>query len=166
MHYLIDGHNLIGRSVDIRLENPDDEVELVLRLRSWAAGGRKRRVLVVFDRGLPGGKDRNLSTGNVQVIFASRGQTADSILIKRIQGVQNPQEYTLVSSDRRIIQAAEARRMRTWKAEEFIQKMAQSNEKGAGSNTERTDLANALDHQLSDEELEMWLNLFDSGEDS
>ena len=54
MPILIDGHNLIGRLPDLRLDDPDDEAKLVLRLRAYAARTRKR-ITVVFDQGLPGG---------------------------------------------------------------------------------------------------------------
>ncbi|MFL7839893.1 MAG: NYN domain-containing protein [Candidatus Promineifilaceae bacterium] len=164
MHYLIDGHNLIGRMPDIGLEDPDDEVELVLRLRSWAARSRGRRVTVIFDRGLPGGKDRGLSTGKVQVVFASGGQTADALLIKRIQKIKNPREATVVTSDNQILHAAAERRMPALRAEEFAQQLnpsAVSAENESLVNDENAKKP-ADDRELSDSELEMWLNLFGS----
>lgn len=163
MQYLIDGHNLIGKMPDIELDDPDDEVALVLRLRSWSARSRKRRVIVIFDRGLPGGVDKGLSTGKVQVVFASGGQTADSILIGRIMSARNPREYTLVSSDNRILREANARRMPMLKAEEFAPKLAIPKEVGE-SDSEVHDSSSAADRQLSDGEVEMWLDLF-SAED-
>ena len=126
MHYLIDGHNLIARIPDIDLADPDDEVRLVLRLRGWTAAGRKRRVTVVFDQGLPGGEERLLSTGPVKVIFAPAGKTADSVLISRIRRVRNPREYTLISSDRRILDAAGGRGMPSTRSEEFAPQLAPS----------------------------------------
>ena len=164
MHYLIDGHNLIGQMPDIHLDDPDDEVKLVLRLRRWAARGRKRRLIVVFDRGLPGGRDKGLSTGNVKVIFASSSQQADTVLMGRIEQVRNPGDYTLVSSDRRIRQVAEARRMPIWSSQEFAARMmvdlAESSS-GAG----QTAVTPVDDPQLSADELAMWLDLFE-GQDA
>lgn len=163
MHYLIDGHNLIGQVADISLEDPDDEVALVLRLRRWAAKGRKRQIVVIFDRGLPGGKDRGLSTGNVKVVFASGAQSADALLIGRIQRVKNPGDYTLVSSDQRIRQAAQARRMPLWRAEEFAARMAEELAKGVeGGETAVTQLQ---DPPISTAEVDMWLAIFDVAED-
>jgi hypothetical protein len=164
MHYLIDGHNLIGRLSDIGLEDPDDEVELILRLRSWAARSRGRRVTVIFDRGLPGGKDRGLSTSKVQVVFASSGQSADSLLVKRIRKLRNPREATLVTSDNQILREANARRMPVLKAEEFAtqlnppQRLANNESEKEGC--EPRDLPD--DPQLSESELDMWLKLFGS----
>jgi predicted RNA-binding protein with PIN domain len=161
VHYLIDGHNLIGKVADIHLEDPDDEVALVLRLRRWAAKGRKRQVVVIFDRGLPGGKDKGLSTGNVKVIFASSGQSADALLIGRIQRVKNPGEYTLVSSDQRIRQAAQARRMPQWRAEEFAARMAEE----LAAVAAETAVIQPEDPSLSTTEVDMWLKIFGVEED-
>lgn len=126
MHYLIDGHNLIASLPDIDLVDPNDEVKLVLRLRSWAAAGPKRRVTVIFDAGLPGGPSKDLSSGPVQVIFAPAGKTADSLLITRITKLKNPAEYTLVSSDQKIIHAAQARKLRHERSEKFARRLAPS----------------------------------------
>ena len=161
MHYLIDGHNLIGRMPDIGLDDPHDEIELVLRLRSWSARSRKRRVTVIFDRGLPGGLGRGLSSGKVQVVFASTAQSADSLLIRRINSVKNPREYTLVTSDNHILRAAEACRMPVLRAGEFVLMLAQSNAKNTAESSESGDSSAAEDRQLSDAEVEMWLDLFD-----
>ena len=81
MHYLIDGHNLIATMPGIDLSDPDDEAQLVLRLRTWTAASRKRRVTVYFDGGLPGGPAHDLSGARLKVIFASTGRSADETTI-------------------------------------------------------------------------------------
>jgi len=124
MHYLIDGHNLIASLPDIDLADPNDEVKLVLRLRSWTAAAPKRRVTVIFDAGLLGGRARDLSSGPVKVIFAPAGKTADSLLIARINNLKNPAEHTLVSSDQQIIRAAQARGLRCDRSEKFAHRLA------------------------------------------
>jgi hypothetical protein len=111
MHYLIDGHNLIGQMATISLADPDDEARLVALLRRWTAAGPRRRVTVIFDGGLPGGRERTLSSTPVEVIFAPAGRPADDLLLARIRRIGNPAEHTLVSSDGSLVQAAAARRM-------------------------------------------------------
>ena len=158
MQYLIDGHNLIGQMTDINLDDPDDEVKLILRLRSWSARGRKRKVTVIFDRGLPGGEDKGLSSGQVKVIFSPSGRSADSLLISRIHNIKNPAEYTLVSSDQRIIRTAEARRMQVLRSETFAVRMSQEREQSeGGAAAESVD-----DPQMSVDDVEMWLTMFTS----
>lgn len=156
MQYLIDGHNVIGKMPDINLDDPEDEVKLIRRLRSWAAAGHKRRVTVYFDQGLPGGLEKGLSTGPVKVVFAPAGRTADSLLINQINRVKNPSEYTLVSSDLRIIGLAAKRRMHVLRSEKFVERMVQEREKRESSAAPGIAENPPLDH----DEVEMWLQLF------
>jgi predicted RNA-binding protein with PIN domain len=161
MHYLIDGHNLIAKMPDIALDDPNDEVMLVLRLRSWAAGSRKRQITVIFDRGLPGGRSKFLSRGQVDVIFAPEGQTADTLLISRIRQAANPGEYTLISSDRQVLAVARDRRMQHIPANVFAERLGQAGRKEqAVPDGLSPDQADDLD--LSPEEIAEWLALFES----
>lgn len=156
MHYLIDGHNLIAKMPDISLEDPDDEVQLVLRLRSWASQRKKRKVTVIFDGGMPGGKDVKLSTPSVRVIFAQEGRTADALLIARIFKAKNPGEFTAVSSDNQIITAANQKRMTILKSEKFVMKLGQES-------IEKRIMETAVvddDPLVSQAEVDEWLDLF------
>jgi predicted RNA-binding protein with PIN domain len=164
MPLLIDGHNLIGRLPDLHLDDPEDEAKLVSRLRAYCARTRKRgrtgkragaprRAVVVFDHGLPGGRSWELSGGGVEVIFASAGRTADSILRERIRQARDPRGLTVVTSDREVIAAAQARGVRVMRSEEFAVHLSTPQTKAA----ER-------DVHLSIEEVEEWLDIF-GGED-
>jgi predicted RNA-binding protein with PIN domain len=162
MHYLIDGHNLIARLDDLSLDDPDDEAKLVLRLRSWTATSKKRRVTAVFDGGLPGGKSTRLSTSRVTVVFATSGQTADDLLIRRINQIKNPTEYTLVSSDYEVLAAARRRRMPVILSEEFATQLPAERPRQATSQVAaETRIANERESpQLSEDEVNEWLELF------
>ncbi|MFQ5399371.1 MAG: NYN domain-containing protein [Anaerolineae bacterium] len=161
MHYLIDGHNLIGKLPDISLDDPNDEVKLVFRLKSWAAGGRKRRVTVIFDGGLLGGVAWNLSSGPVKVLFAAQGQTADAWLIRRIRAAQNPAELTLISSDREVIAAANARRVPVLRSEEFAGRLAsEPSRPQAQEDTEKALPETKADPRLTQSEVDEWMTMF------
>jgi hypothetical protein len=157
MHYLIDGHNLIARMPDIDLSDPDDEAQLMMRLRQWVAGNRRRRVTLYFDGGLPGGRAPHFSGGKVEVIFASYGEPADDLLIRKIRRVQNPPEYTLVTSDAEIVGAATRRHMPVIDADTFA---AQLEHDVAARQTPppTPDVDEAP--LLSEEDVQMWLDLF------
>ena len=60
MPFLIDGHNVIAALPDIDLEDPHDEAKLVLKLRAWT-GQARRKAIVIFDGGIPGGYSTTLS---------------------------------------------------------------------------------------------------------
>ncbi len=156
MHYLIDGHNLIAKLPDIDLSDPDDEVQLILKLRQWAAVSLKRTVTVYFDGGLPGGHNVNLSNSQVKVVFVSQGKTADSLLITRINRVPNPPEYTLVTSDQEIIAAANKRNMKHIRSEKFALRLVSDRAERTLPGPTITD----PDPILSDAEVEQWLDLF------
>lgn len=155
MHFLVDGHNLIAKMPDISLSDPDDEAQLILRLRSWVAASAKRRVTVYFDGGLPGGREPHLSGARLEVVFAAGGRPADDMLIRHIQRVRNPAEYTLVSSDREIIAAAEKRRMPFLLAQDFAPELA------ADAPAAEPPPPTAADKpMLSDAEVAAWMKLF------
>lgn len=149
MPLLIDGHNLIGRLPDLHLDDPDDEAKLVARLRTYCARTGKR-VTVVFDRGLPGGRSRELSSGRVEVVFAATGHTADGILRERIRRVRDPRGLTVVTSDREIIAAARASGARVVRSEEFAARLGAP----PRADDERKD------RHLSAEEIREWLRVF------
>jgi len=161
MHYLIDGHNLIGKLPDISLDDPNDEVKLVLRLKSWAAGGRKRRVTVIFDGGLPGGVARNLSGGPVKVLFAAQEQTADAWLIRRIRAAKNPAELTLISSDREVIAAANSRRVPVLRSEEFAGRLLpEPSRPSVEEDTGKALPETKADPRLTQSEIDEWMTMF------
>lgn len=155
MQYLIDGHNLIGKMPDISIQDPDDEVQLILRLRSWTAASKKRQVTVYFDGGIPGGKNVKLSTPQVRVVFASAGRTADALLINRIQKARNPAEFVLVSNDQEIIKAAQARKLEHVRSEKFAMRLGKQWQDTIPGPTLTDD-----DPQVSDLEIQEWLATF------
>jgi len=155
MPFLIDGHNLIGRGQlpDLRLDDPEDEAKLVARLRAYCARTGKR-VTVVFDRGLPGGRSE-LSGGGVKVVFASAGHTADGILRERIRRARDPRGLTVVTSDREVIAAAQAREARVMRSEEFAAQLSASRPVEVGGKKKE---------HLSAEEVKEWLQIFGEGD--
>jgi len=162
MHYLIDGHNLIAQLPDIRLSDPDDEDQLVRRLRRWMAAGRKRRITLFFDGGLPGGRSPHYSGGSLDVIFASVGREADNLLIRRIGKARNPPEFTLVSSDGAIVAAAKARGMPVVDSKTFASRLVlEATERGATPPA----ISAKEEPTLDAEDLAKWLDIFEAGKD-
>lgn len=157
MHYLIDGHNLIARVADISLDDPHDEAKLVLLLRKWTARDRKRRITIIFDRGVPGGEDRLLSRGKLKVVFASTGRTADDLLIFRIRNLSDPAGYTVVSSDGEVVAAALKRKISVISSQDFalsLDRLALGFESGEPRD----------DPELSEAEISEWLKLFEDSD--
>jgi predicted RNA-binding protein with PIN domain len=163
MHYIIDGHNLIGKMPDLSLKDPNDEVKLTLRLKSWVAESKKRQVTLFFDGGTMGSYTNRLSGRRLKVIFAPSGRTADSLIISHMRQLKNPRAYTLITSDREIIRAAQSLRIRSLLSEEFIQRMgfvfkeAPDKEKPVKKEAPPEKPENPA---LSEAEMQEWLDLF------
>jgi predicted RNA-binding protein with PIN domain len=153
MPLLIDGHNLIARLPDLHLDDPDDEAKLVERLRRHQARTGKR-LIVVFDRGLPGGVEPDLSTGNVQVVFAATGRSADALIIERVRRSRDARGLTIVTSDQRIITTVEPLGARVMRSEIFAAKLA--DELGTSPAPDEID-----DAVLSQSEVDEWLAVFE-----
>lgn len=149
---LIDGHNLIAQMPGLSLADPDDEQKLVVMLRKYAAR-RGARIIVVFDSGLPGGLSHELSGGGVTSIFAGSHTIADRILIERIRELQKPRDWTVVSSDREVQQAAERRKIKVRSSPEFASIMLAPPKEAA---SERP----VIEPKLGQDEINEWLKIF------
>jgi hypothetical protein len=159
MHYLIDGHNLIGKLPGLSLDDPDDEAKLTQLLKRWCAADLRRKVTVIFDAGLPGGEARHLSGGGVKVVFAPNNRTADAVMIQRIEGIKHPPDYTIISSDQAILAAARRRRFPVQRSEDFATAMlADRTFRENKTVVEPSDRPEAP--ALNADELAEWLQLF------
>lgn len=152
MPYLIDGHNLIHYLDDIQMEDPHDEAKLVIKLRGFCAR-RGKKVVVVFDHGLPGGYSQ-LSTPSVMVVFASAAHTnADNIIRERINNIRDIKGWTVISSDNEVLESARIVGMRGMKCLDFSEILTRPIEekphKGENPNV-----------MVSPEEVEEWLTVF------
>lgn len=149
MPFLIDGHNLVGRTPGLSLTDPHDEAELVRRIQRYCRRHR-RRATVVFDSGVVGGPSRALSTPEVEVVFAPAGRRADDVIRERLRKARDPAGWTVVSSDREIQQAARQVGARVVSSEEFVADMQAPSPAAPEERTPR----------LSEEEIQEWLDLF------
>ena len=126
MPFLIDGHNVIAALPDIDLTDPDDEAKLVMKLRAWS-GRERRKAIVIFDGGIPGGPSRVLSSPEVRVIFAARHHsTADRIIKERLSALPDAPNWTVVSSDREVLDNARMTGAKTLSAQEFAERLNQT----------------------------------------
>jgi uncharacterized protein len=152
MPLLIDGHNLIGQIPGLSLADPDDEGDLVMLLRRYTTARRGRKVVVVFDHGVYG-HPQTLDGYGVSCHFARSPQDADAQLIKRIRALKKPRDWTLVTSDRQVVCAAEDCGVRVISSHAFARHLAAPAQPAAVQEEQR-------DVRLSEAEIEEWLRLF------
>ncbi len=158
MHWLIDGHNLIGHMPNLQLSDPNDEEKLMQYLRRYRAR-TGHQLTVVFDAGQSYQPADKKKQGGVTVQFAPHGQTADRLIEQQVRRVKNPQAMIVVTSDRSVQQAARQMGVRVVTAQEFSQQLLNLS---TGSAAPADEDAQA-DLQLSADEVEEWLSIFEQG---
>lgn len=150
MPYLIDGHNLIPK-VGLRLDSPDDEMELVAILQEFAR--LKRQQVEVYFDGAPIGHEGPRRLGTVRAHFVKQGQTADNAIRARLNNIsKDARNWIVVSSDREVQSAARGVRAQVMSSEEFV--------KIVGAAVSSAPKANTVDKKLSPEEVDEWLKIF------
>lgn len=121
MPYLIDGHNLIGHTTGLRLDDPDDEQKLIEKLRAYLNRENKTGT-VIFDKGLPGGAGK-WSNNILEVRFAPHPKTADDLIRERVMKEKNPRGLIVVTADRDVQIAARRAGAAVKHAAEFAREM-------------------------------------------
>jgi predicted RNA-binding protein with PIN domain len=149
MTILIDGHNLIGRMPDLRLDDPDDEAKLLIRLRSYRAHTGKR-LTVYFDPGAGYQLSARQSKGGIRVRQAGTGKHADDLMIRDIRRHRNPRELTIVTSDRAIQDVARQQGAHVIDSETFAAQLSRPSESDEARDS----------RSLSEDEIEEWLDIF------
>jgi hypothetical protein len=150
MPYLIDGHNLIPK-VGLRLDSPDDEMELVAILQEFAR--LKRQQVEVYFDGAPIGYDGARNIGTVRAHFVRLGQTADNAIRARLNRMaKDAKNWIVVSSDREVQNSARVVRAQYISAEEFVKLLRETRNAVPKSST--------VDKKLSSAEVDEWLKLF------
>jgi predicted RNA-binding protein with PIN domain len=153
MPYLVDGHNLIPK-LGLRLDSPDDEMELVAILQEFSRLNR-REVEVYFD-GAPAGQARSRKLGAVSAHFIRLGQSADSAMRARLKNMgRSARNWTVVSSDHEVLSAARAAQADSLTSDEFARLLRQARASAPKANEDKI---------LSKREVDDWLQLFGKDE--
>jgi predicted RNA-binding protein with PIN domain len=148
--FLIDGHNLIPK-LGLRLDSFDDEDALVSRLQEFSRL-RRTQVEVYFD-GAPPGQPVRRKIGTVTAHFVRQGSSADAAIEQRLLKMgRSARNWTVVSSDRRVQNAARAVHAQVTSSEEFAIQMRDA---------QRVRRVKAKrDATVSPDEVDEWLSLF------
>lgn len=156
MPFIIDGHNLIAQVPGLDLSDPDDEMQLIEILQQYGRLHRKGKIECYFDNA-PFREGQYLQRfGQVQVYFVRQGSTADAAIEKRLAQLgKEARNWQVVSSDRRVQQAARAAGAKAVSSESFVQELRKVIST-KGSRTKDADDAGKLD----EDEIRFWLDRF------
>lgn len=155
MHYLIDGHNLIGRVPGLRLDDPDDEAKLIEQLHVYAQRIRKK-MTVIFDPALYQALPTSSPFADVKAVWAKRGSSADDVIVQRVQKARRPREIVVVTGDQALAGRVRAAGAQVLAPEAFLARMNPPHE----SEEAIPDAGEMPDLHLSADEVEMWMELF------
>ncbi len=160
MLLLIDGHNLIGQMPDLRLDDPNDEEELLSRLRAYHAS-TGFELAVYFDPGLSYRPPVRRSEAGITVYCAPQGHQADELILHEIQHRQDPRQLTVVTSDRVVQQAARARGCRVIDSRAFAAELAHPVRRRRPRTRVRPQVLDVP--PLPEKEIDEWLRIFEQG---
>lgn len=157
MPILIDGHNLIGHLPTISLADEDDEAQLVLLLRKYAARKRVRRVVVVFDHGTYA-HPSHLNGYGVECHFTHSPQDADRELMRRIRAIKQVGSWQVVTSDRAVAGEARARKIIVIPSPQFAAQLLR--QPPLRRRREEVWVESHKEHIPTPQEVEEWLQIF------
>jgi predicted RNA-binding protein with PIN domain len=156
MPYIIDGHNLIPK-VGLRLASVDDELELIEMLQEHSR--RSRMAIEVFFDGAPAGQAGSRKFGRVTARFVSHASTADAAIRQRLHQLGGEaRNWTVVSSDREVLHAAQAAHARSQTAEEFAARVRA--DEARREKTEPEPPRGGGEGGMSEDEVQHWMEVF------
>ena len=138
---MIDGHNLIGAMPGHRLEDPDDEANLIARLQKFCAASGKAAT-VYFDRRSPSRADPP-RIGRLTVHFIAESSSADQAIrahLRRLRG--DARNWTVVSSDGEVAAAARRAGAKALTSASFLRRLEGPTPQGRGSEKPDSPLSN------------------------
>jgi len=123
--YVIDGHNVIGsgRIPNLSLDDEDKETRLVQWLRARQPRLRKP-MMVVFDKGVPGGTSLALSGGGVTVRFAPPHSNADNVILTIVRNASAAKDIIVVTNDGALRSRVEGLGAQSMRVNVFLQRLA------------------------------------------
>jgi predicted RNA-binding protein with PIN domain len=157
MVVIVDGHNLL-HSIQKTSERsvPISDVQLCHIIgRYLKLIGEKGEV--VFDGAGPRDKSRFDNISNLEVFFAGLRSDADTVIEDKIKANTAPKRLTIVSSDRRLRDAARRRKAIVVKSQVFWDNLCRQLARKKKTTPEPA----GKRHGLSDGETEQWLKFFD-----
>ena len=152
---IIDGHNLLHsiREVDEGSESISDVQLCRIVGRYLKLIGEKGEI--IFDGTGPRDKSEFDNISNLEVLFAGQGTDADTVIEDKIRANTAPKRLTIVSSDRRLRKAAQARKATVVKSQVFWNNLQRQLSRKKGIREPA-----AKRQGLTESETKQWLEFF------
>jgi predicted RNA-binding protein with PIN domain len=152
---IIDGHNLLHSIIKIDHESePFSDIQLCWIISRYLKAISETGE-IVFDGTGPRDKSQFDNIANLEVFFAGLGTDADTVIENKIRANTAPKRLSIVSSDRRLRDAARSRKATAVKSEVFwdnLQKQLRRKKQVKEPEAKRMG--------LSESETKQWLEFF------
>lgn len=153
---IIDGTNLLWAIHEAHDEHEvTNEIQLCRTLERYFAMVSEEGE-VVFDGAGPPDKSEFDVVGRLSVVFSGFHTDADTVIEEKVAASTSPRRLTVVSNDRRLRQAAGARKAGTVKADQFWSQVLGELRRKKPAKKEPEEKMDGL----TDGETEQWLDLF------
>ena len=119
MPVIIDGHNLLWAVQGIEDDSSLTDIGLCRILDRYFAIVKQQAEIIFDGPGAPGNKTEFAGIRNLQVSFSGRASDCDTVIEQRILDSTAPKHLTIVSTDRRLRDAADAAKAISVKVEDF-----------------------------------------------
>lgn len=121
MHYYIDGYNLLFRaSWHSSKKTLEEQRQALIEMLDREVSLLHLNVTIVFDAPLQTEEWRRSHFRSLEIIFTSRGESADDFLIALFERHVAPKKACLVSSDKRLAAKVKGLGIRAESVEEFL----------------------------------------------
>ncbi|MBT3261858.1 hypothetical protein HOC37_07980 [bacterium] len=151
MNYIIDGYNLIGKISKISFQDPQKEEKLISFLKARLQNDKDFFHIIFDNKKHLDILGDTYSEPQFLIKFPPSDQSADDYIIEYLPKIKKQTHYTIVSSDREIINKAKEYQVKTLKSEEFLKHYRPGN---TNNDQEKKD------YQLNDYEFQYWLEKF------
>ena len=153
--FIIDGHNLLHS-----IGKVDEGSESISDVQLCRIIGRYLKLIgekgeIIFDGTGPRDKSGFDNISNLEVFFAGLGTDTDTIIEDKIRANTAPKRLSIVSSDRRLRKAAQARKAMAVKSEVFWNNLQKQLSRKKGIREPA-----AKRQGLTDGETKQWLKFF------
>ncbi|UCC95737.1 MAG: NYN domain-containing protein [Candidatus Omnitrophota bacterium] len=144
--YIIDGCNLIHKVPSLK-KSASAHAHLIGYIKkNKLTGSKNNKVIIVFD-----GEPYSLPHYDFEVIY-SHQMTADEIIKRKVQKLENKRQVIVVSDDREIQDFARSQGAHTQKITEFVK----AKKSGKRKEDEKA-ISYTLAHQITEEMRKIWL---------
>lgn len=121
MHYYIDGYNLLFRMLRASDEDLQTQREMVIQDLNKKIQILQLDITLVFDAQYQFGDTTRSHLNYLEILFTSKGETADDFIINELKSTDSPRQETVVTSDKKLAWRARRKHAHTESVEEFLE---------------------------------------------